>query len=402
MENVKPARWSPPAAILANETMPDLLLLGGPLQWLGRRLGLVRQGTTIWMGVALGLFTWGVLSSLELLQGFGSRIFSLATIAVPVRFLVAIPLFFLCEAWAIPQMAEFTRYIVQSGLVAEASLPALASDIRHISRMNDSWLAESLLLLAALASPLIELTISLPGRTASWVSILHSSGTGFTWADGWYLGFCLPLFRFLVLRWLWRLGLWFYLLWRMEGLNLRLIPIHSDGAAGLGYLEIVHSTFVPLVLAISAVCSAGFAEEISSGSMAFDSLYSSIAIVILLSAALFIGPLFMFSPRLYVCRCTGMSEYMALASRYVNTFDGKWIHNGQSTSEALLGTPDLQALADLTTSLKVVRRMQSIPFGQRLVLELALSAVLPLLPLILFKLPVSQVAARLFHILAGL
>jgi hypothetical protein len=38
------------------------------------------------------------------------------------------------------------------------------------------------------------------------VSILQSTGGRLTWMTGWYLWFCLPLFRFLVLRWLWRLG----------------------------------------------------------------------------------------------------------------------------------------------------------------------------------------------------
>jgi hypothetical protein len=184
------------------------------------------------MGVALALLTWGVLSFLKLLDGSGPKLFSLAVIGVPVRFLVAIPLFFVCETWVVPQMAEFTRYMVRSGLVAEASLPALASDIHRVGRMNNFWLAELLLLL----------------------------------------------------------------------------------------------------------------------------LYSSIAMVMLLAAVLFIGPLFIFARKLYICRWTGMSEYMAMASRYVKAFDRKWIRNEQATGASQLGTSDLQSLADLTTSLNVVRR----------------------------------------------
>jgi hypothetical protein len=98
--------------------MPEFSLLGGPLQWLGCRLGLVRQGTnTVRMGLALGLFTWGVLSLLRLLEGSGSQLFALVVIGAPIRLLVAIPLFFLCETWAGLQMAEFSRYAVRSGLV---------------------------------------------------------------------------------------------------------------------------------------------------------------------------------------------------------------------------------------------------------------------------------------------
>jgi hypothetical protein len=215
--------------------IPDLSLLGGPLHWLGCRLNVIHGETNmVRLGIGIGLLAWGVLMLLELLEGFSPKIFSLTVISIPVRFLVAIPLFFLCESSAVPQMAEFAAYIVRSGLVVEASLPTLASDIRRVGRMKDSWLADILLLLAAIGLPLIASTGRLPGRTASWALILRSSADRLTWADYWYLWLCLPFFRFLLFRWLWLLSLWFYFLVRVEKLELRLIPIHSDGAAGLG------------------------------------------------------------------------------------------------------------------------------------------------------------------------
>jgi hypothetical protein len=339
---------------------------------------------------------------LALLEGFGPKMFSLALLGIHVRFLVAVPLFFLCETWVVPQMAEFGRYIVRSGLVQEVSLPALASDIRRVGRMKDSWLAEGLLLLAAFALPMIETFVNLPAGTGSWTSILHSAGGRLTWVHGWYLGFCLPVFRFLVFRWLWRLGLWWYFLWRMEKLDLRLIPTHSDGMAGLGYLEIVQENFTPLVVAISAVCAAQFAEEISRGTMAFETLYRIAPMVVLLVAALFIAPLSIFSCKLWICRVTGMSEYMGMASRYVNAFDSKWIRAQNVSGESQLGTADLQSLADLTNSLNVVRGLQWIPAGRRLIMELAASAIVPLLPLLFLKYPVDQVAAQLFQAVTGL
>jgi hypothetical protein len=382
----------------------EFSLLGGPLQQLGCRLGLVREGTnTIWLGIALGLLAWCVLMLLALLQGVGHKMFSFAVIGGHVRLLVAIPLFFVCETWVAPLMAEFVREIRNSGIVPEAELPALVSDIRRVGRLKDSWLVESFILLAAFTAPLIGMIADLQvGRTGSWVSVIEQAGGKFTWVNGWYLGFCLLLFRFLIFRWLWRLGLWWYFLGRVQKLKLRLMPTHSDGAAGLGYLEVVHEHFTPLALAISAVLSASFAEGISSGTMAFETLYWSIPIVLLLNAVLFICPLFIFSAKLWVCRVTGCSEYMAMASRYVNAFDQKWLRNENASGESQLGTPDMQSLADLTNSVNVVRRMQFIPASRRLVMGLAASAILPLLPLFLFKYPVTELAQKMFTILFGL
>jgi len=382
---------------------PELSLLGGPLQRLGVRLGLVRRETdTIRLGLALGLSAWVVLIALALLQGVGRRVFSLAVIGVHVRLLAAIPLFFLAETLVAPRMAEFVRNIRGSGLVPETESPGLASDIRRVGRMKDSWLAEVFFLLLAFAFPLFGSMAHLQGGTGNWTAILAQAGGKLTMVNGWYLMVCLPLFRFLLLRWLWHLGLWWYFLGRVGKLKLDLVPTHSDGAGGLGYLEVVQEHFIPLALTISAVLSASFAESISAGTMAFEALYSLVATVLIVVAALFIGPLFIFFRKLWVCRSTGLSEYMAMASRYVRAFDGKWIRDENASGESQLGTADMQSLADLTNSVRVVRDMRVVPVSRRFLMELAACVILPMLPLLLLKYPVSEIAARLFRAMTGL
>jgi hypothetical protein len=390
--------------MLTAESKPtqELTLLGGPLYRLGCRLGLVREQTnTIPLGIALGLLAWVVLLLLAVLEGAGLKLFSLSYAGVHVRFVIAIPLMFLCETWISPTILEFSRYIVRSGLVPAPSLPALASLVGRVGRMKDSWVAESLFLLAALGLLFVDTIIPIPGNTVSWASVLHSTGGRLPWTTGWYLGFCLPLYRFLLLRWLWRLGLWWYFLWRLGALDLNLMPTHSDRTAGLGYLEVVHENFAPLILSVSAICSAQFAEEISSGRVGFEALFGWVPILMLVIAALLIAPLFMFCSKLWTCRYNGLSKYMSMASHYVTAFDRKWIRD-ETPGESQLGTGDLQSLADLTNSLNVVRRMRWIPIGQRQLIQFAASAIVPLLPLLLLKFPMKQVAASLFQMLMGM
>lgn len=388
---------------MEEDGIPEFSFLGGPLHRLGCRLGLVRGKTnTIRLGIALGLSAWGVLMLLALLQGVVDRIFSLALIGVHARFLVAVPLFFMCETLIAPRMAEFSRYIVRSGLVPESGLPALASDMRRIGRMKDSWPAEALFLLVAYSLDLIELVADMPGQTGGWGPFLAGVGGKIGPSLGWYLGFCLPLFRFLMLRLFWWLGLWWYFLWRVEKLELHLVPTHPDRAAGLGYLEVVHEFFSPLVVAVSAVLSAQFAEEISAGTMEFKALYHSVPMALLLVAALFIGPLFIFFRKLRSCRVTGWNEYMIMASRYMSAFEQRWIRDKTASGESQLGTPDLQSGADLANLVNIVSEMRFIPAGMRLVVVLAAAVLLPMLPLALLKYPVEQLAARLFQALTGL
>ena len=248
---------------------------------------------------------------------------------------------------------------------------------------------------------LLETVAPLPGKTGSWQAVLQSAG-GLTPATGWYLGVCLTLFRFLLLRWLWRLGLSCYFLWQVKKLKLHLLPTHSDGVGGLGYLEIVHEHFAPLTFAISAIFSAQFAENFTAQEVPFRTMYYAIPLILLLAAALFIGPLCIFTYDLWQCRINGMSKYMAMAARYVNAFDVRWIQDKNATGESQLGAADLQSLADLTNSLNVVSDMRPIPAGPRLLKNLAAAAILPLLPLLLLKYPLDKLAGQLFQALTGL
>lgn len=374
----------------------EFSLQGGPFYRLAARLGLVRGKTnTIALGLALGLFLWGVLLVLALIDGVGHQLFSLSLIGGHMRLLVAIPLFFVCESELDPRMTEFVRTIVRSGVVPQHALPALKSEVARIIRWKDSRLPDvSCLLLAAVFS-WVAPQLQLPGITSA------QDTTYTAMAAQWYWIVCMPIFRFLILRWLWRLGLWCFFLWRMVKLDLHLVPTHPDGAAGLGYLEVVHTYLTPLILAISVVQAASLAEEISIGSSSIEAVYPALAFILAIDAILFLGPLFILTPRLFVCRVKGLSDYMEFASQYVNGFDRKWL-SPDAPSKNLLGTADLQSLADLDTSIDTVRNMRWLVASMRLFKDFAVAALLPFIPLLLLKYPVGELTEKFFTRLSGL
>lgn len=377
----------------------EFSLLGGPLHRLGCRLGLVRNSSnTFWLGMALGISAWFVLMVLALLQGAGHKLFSLALIGAHARLLVALPLFFLCETTVVPRMTEFVGTIVRSGVVPKNSLPALESEIARVGRWKDSWLAEVICLLLAVLLPFVGAQLHLVGA----MPIYDQAMAVGTLAGHWYWFVCLPLYRFLMFRWFWRLGLWWYVLRRVAKLELHLVPIHPDGVAGLGYLEVVHAHFTPMVLALSSVLSATFAEELSAGTMTAAAVYPAIALNLVLLAVLFLGPLFLFALKLWDCRVKGMSDYMELAAHSVNGFERRWSGADESQQQHLLDKPDLQTLAALSDSVNIVRTMRWVPLSPLLVANLAVAALLPLLPLLLLKFPVAELFEKIVRRLVGL
>jgi hypothetical protein len=385
------------------EGIADFSLLGGPLYRLGCHLGLVRDRTnTVAIGLVLGAFPWIVLVALALVEGFGHVLFSIEAIGAHVRLLVVIPLLFVCEAFIDPRFTGFVHGIVRSQVVPLTARPALESEIARITRRKDGWLPEALFLLAAvslaLATPNQNFFAYLSGLTGG----SNPSAVGeTTWTSQWYWMACMTLFRFLLLRWIWRLAQWCFFLWRVSRLELRLVPTHPDRAGGLGFLELVHTEFIPLVLAISAAQSASLAQDIASGRMTFDAIYPGVAFVLLADAVLFVGPLYIFSLQLWRCKVRGMSDYSAFAERYVNEFDRKWLGAEPARGEPLLGTADIQSLADLSNSVSIVRDMRLVPVSSRMLMHLAVAALLPLLPLVLFKYPIGDLLAKFFERLSG-
>lgn len=376
-------------------------LLGGPLHRLGCRLGLVRgRASTVPLGLALGWAPWLVLVALAFIEGVGQQIFSLTMIGGHVRLLLVIPLFFLCESILDPRVSSFVRTLVDSGVVPRKELSVLEAEIARIGRWKDAWLAEAICLLAAVLLSLIGPQLALSGSTANFDP--NRALSDLNLAGDWYWIVCLTLFRFLMFRWLWRLGLWCYFLWRVSRLKLDLVPTHPDYAAGLGELEVVHTHFTPLIFGLSALQSASFAEEISTGSMAFEAIYPAIGVILAVDAVLFLAPLFIFSTKLWACRIKGLSDYMAFASCYVSGFDRKWLGSPPPPQEPLLGTADLQSMADLGSSVDVVRNMRWVPMSLRLVKGIVLAALLPLVPLLLLKYPATELATKFFARLTGL
>jgi hypothetical protein len=92
----------------------------------------------------------------------------------------------------------------------------------------------------------------------------------------------------------------------------------------------------------------------------------------------------------------GLADYGLFAQRYVESFDQKWIQ--RSPSEELLGTGDIQSLADLGNSYQVVREMRVVPFALQDVSRLAIATAVPLAPLLLTIFSFQELVTRVIKV----
>jgi hypothetical protein len=374
--------------------MESFSLMGGPLDAVGRRVGLVRDTNSVRLGLVLGVGLWLVILALCVIEGVTDRLFQLSVIGGSVRLLLAIPLFFICESWVGPRMTACVAAITATGI---APSEPLGVEVVRANRRANVWWPEAAWLLTAIvlevtATPLAKYgttDVYDPSRTALAASLYFRVGV--------------TLFRFLLFRLTWKVVLWSWFLWRVSRLELKLIPGHPDHDGGLGPLEGVHERFTPFIAAISFLQCASLAETISTGKAASIAIaYPWMAMVLLVDVVLFICPLLVFTDKLWAARTVGAGQFGRFAARYVREFEAKWTDGACPDEASPLGTSDIQSLADLSNAFKDVKEMRWITVGPRLLTMIGLAAIVPFAPLLLFQYPIAELAQKFLSKLLGL
>ena len=371
------------------------LIGGGPMARLLALFGLTADQPPRLVRRALlaVLMTWLPLLILSSLRrpagGPPERIPFLRDFAVHVRFLVAVPVLILAESGIAKRWRTITLQFLRSGLVTDQGLPSFEAAIGKIMRVQDRLLPEVLIAVGAYAPLLFYRTEPLQAGIPTW----HTAGAGssvLSPAGWWFALVCTPFFRFLLLRWLWRLSLWTMFLWLTSRTPLHLVASHSDLAGGLGFLSEGQKAFSPIVFAGGATIAASVGNAIAYQGATLSSMKFPMIAYGVLAVLLLLAPLLVVSPVLVSTKRKALFEYSALVTLHNQLFDAKWIQRGNSRGEVLLGNADASSLIDLGSSFAVIRQMTSVPINRQTLVSLAVAAALPMVVLVLFATPVEE------------
>ena len=386
----------------AQTAPPDLLLTkGGPGDALMHRLHLLRpedNTATLRTAAILAAITWLPLCVLSIVQGlaFGNRNISFFhDIGVHARFLVGVPILVLVDVPIGRRLRQVARHFLSAGLIREEDRSRYDEIVLNTMKARNSRIAELFLLVFAyIGTYLVLQGINYAGKT--W----FRPGGSLTLVGYWYALVSLPIWQFLLLRWVYRMGLWSRLLWQVSRMDLALTPAHPDGAGGLGCLGKALIPFGGISFALSASISGAAMSRIIFGGARFQDFQTFFIAVAVLTVIIFAGPLVVFTPTLIVLRQEGLLRYGTMASHYTHLFDRRWVEDAEKTSDAILGTEDIQSLGSLGDSYEMIRRMKIIPMELSDFIALALPAVLPAFPLLLTVIPMSEILDGILRFVA--
>jgi hypothetical protein len=382
------------------------LVQGGPIYRLQAAIGLAipdRSGV-VKRALLTTLITWFPLLLLSLLQGraLGSQVQIpfLHDFAAAIRFLIGLPLLVIAEAVIDPRINHAVKHFVSSGLVTAECVPAFEEAILRMNKLRDSFLPAILILVASFAPSIwYKHTELLKSGVSTWHAVISPSGESLSLAGWWFGIVSLPLFRVLMFRWVWMIFLWAAFLRNVAKIELGCVATHPDTCGGLGFLAEAQLLFGLIGFAASAVFAGAFGNAIAYEGATLSSLKFLMIASCLLVIVVLAAPLLVLTPKLVKVKRRGVLDYGALGTAYARAFDAKWIKGLSLEREPLLGTSDIQSLADLRNSFSVVEEMKVVLVDKKVLIGLAISVILPIIPLILIVTPAEAFVRAVLKIL---
>jgi len=382
------------------------LVLGGPLYQFFRRSHLSDDSLNPVLRriLSVSLFCWLpllVLSAIEhqLVRGTTAIPF-LLDIEAHVRFLVAMPLLIAAEVMVHQRLGRLVNVFVDRGLVPKDDLPRFEAARQAALRLRNSvWAELAVIALVYVLGILVVWRKYLALDAATWHLTPSAEGSHLGLAGMWFAYVSLPVFQFLLLRWYLRLFIWARFLWQVSRIRLKLVPTHPDRTGGLGFLSATAPAFALLVMGQGALLAGQLSNRILFLGAALPDFKYEILMYVVLVLVVVTVPLLVFVPQLALARRVGRAEYGNLAQRYMREFDAKWVRGEAPAGEPLIGSADVQSLADMGNSYAVLQEMSISPVSKGMVFQLAAMTIAPLLPLVLTMMPLEELLKKLFGIL---
>ena len=397
---------APGAAPLLQKTADFSLVLGGPLYQLWRSTRLA--GDTLQLLhrriLALALVTWAPLLLLSMAAGraWGDkvRVPFLLDVDMHLRLLLALPLLVVAELVIHRRMRPMVGQFLERGLIPETGRAQFDAAMAAALRLRNSVAAEVFLIAFVYV-----VGVGFIWRTQSALDVAswYGESVGGKWRPslaGWWLGVVsLPFFQFLLLRWYFRLFIWTRFLWHVSRIELVVEPTHPDRCGGMGFLSNIGHAFAPFLLAQGVLLTGNFANQIFyAGAKLPEFKVELIGLVAVMLFAI-LGPMLVFAPQLAAAKRLGLRQFGIMAQDYAREFNRKWLRGGAPADEPLVGSADIQSLADLGNSFEVVKGMRFVPFTLQTVVQLAVLTVVPVIPLMLTMISLEQLLERLLVII---
>jgi hypothetical protein len=209
----------------------------------------------------------------------------------------------------------------------------------------------------------------------------------------------LPVLLVLLLGWIWRLILWTRFLLIVARIRLWLVPVHPDRSAGLGFTGHSLRAWSLPAAALGTIVAGTIANQVFNNDVSILEYKRTIGVLLGVSLVIFTAPLASFSTLLLHEWHRGVEQYGALASDLGHQFERRWLNRSEGFTEDVLTKQDFCTTTDTYTIVDRAYEMKVLPVDLTSVLVLAVSTLVPFIPVLLISVPLDVVAGAVAKLL---
>jgi hypothetical protein len=346
------------------------------------------------------LATWVPMVILAAVQGLAlgptrSQSFLLDP-AMYARFLVALPVLFFSQEKATAKLGQIVDHFLKAKLVKEAERDRFIANVVSAMRRRYSLVADWLLFAIAYAYSALYVFLVVPVATETWRTVDPEGHHILSLAGWWFVGVSQPIYSFVLLRFLYRIGVWWNFLRQTSHLDLQLDAAHPDLAGGLGFLGLTLAAFKEAAFAISASLAGAIANLVLLTGARVTSFKYEILVAMVIIVALFAGPLSFFYNLLLKAKLRGILDYWVLWHGQSRQFGQRWMHSPSEYPD-MLSVPDFSQATDLSSILERVNQIKLVPIRRTQILTLIVSTLSPFLLVLTLEFPVDEILKHLLR-----
>ncbi len=316
--------------------------------------------------------------------------------AAYTQFFLGIPLFIIAERIIAENMLAAARDFADSGVVSAGDRPRLAAIEQEVAVKRRRVLPD--IICFAIAFVLALMTI---GPELFWhadaMATWHVDKIGdmrrLTPAGAWEMLVALPIQIYWWVRWIWKIGLWYWYLSKVSQFRLVLVASHPDRTGGIGFLSEVQAKFAIVILAFAIsniVSTIAYKLAIEHAPINLPPVWGPVLGFVIGAPLLFLSPLLLFTKQLGRTKKRALAQFREKAMQSALNVERQWLDLSRPEDEReAAARNELSQLNLLSGFYEKIHGMRVIPFDLRSAAQLTGSAVGPMIPLLpyFFELP---------------
>ena len=377
---------------------------GGPINYALLKLGLKMNQVKL---LVAGLcFTWLPLVILTTIEGTlysGSPLPFLDDIAMQARILLALPMLIMIKAPIDYKSIAVLKYITGALLSPEDRSTFLTTTLRKCRALTSSILTDIILLLIVIVATLSLVKSGvysgLKIDTSSWMASMTNGQQSLSLAGKWTVFISIPIFQFVMLRWLWKYIIWIYLLFRLSQTRLKLMPTHSDRAGGLGIIILAQRSYSMIFMALSIVLSGQLIAQLLQEPDSVIVIRNVVIAYVVLSLFLIICPLLFFIGKLLKTKHQGLFHLSNLGAELSRKFEDDWISKKPIEERIEENPVDPSMLYDYESMYDLLQQFRIVPVTIRDVIGIGIPILLPFIPILFVLFSAGELFKKIIELM---